>query len=301
MADASRRFVRRDQFEPNTRLAYTRTLDALATAVGADTTVDTVNTYQLEDLLTDRWGTAAATTYNRHRVALLSFFGWCGERGWTRRNPASFTEPRKVRRRTEDERRDRPISPDQLTDLWLLDRVAVRDRLLWRMAYETWGRADELLGLDLADLDLGKREAIVHGKGGDREAVWWATGTARLLPKVTAGRRKGPLFIAARLPTRPMPTADIDPVTGRARLAYRQAERLFTATGRRIDPDGIGWTLHRLRHSGIAHAVEAGWNLAQIRAKSRHTSLRSLEVYANPSVEAVRAMTEALDPHNRRH
>lgn len=46
--------------------------------------------------------------------------------------------------------------------------------------------------------------------------------------------------------------------------------------------------MHRLRHSGIAHAVEDGWNLAQVRAKSRHSSLRSLEVYANPSANAIR-------------
>jgi len=54
------------------------------------------------------------------------------------------------------------------------------------------------------------------------------------------------------------------------------------------------------RHSGIAHAVEDGWNLASVRAKSRHSSLRSLEVYANPSAESIAAMTAALDPEARR-
>lgn len=83
-------------------------------------------------------------------------------------------------------------------------------------------------------------------------------------------------------------------------MSYRQAARLFAAVGERLDPEGAPWTLHRLRHSGIAHAVEEGWNLAQIRAKSRHSSLRSLEVYANPSADAVRAMTDALDSEARR-
>jgi hypothetical protein len=50
----------------------------------------------------------------------------------------------------------------------------------------------------------------------------------------------------------------------------------------------------RLRHAGIAHAVDDGWTLAQIRAKSRRSSLRALEVYANPSAAAIRAMTDAL-------
>lgn len=298
--DAAARFLRRDAFEDSTRRAYRRTLDALTSMVGADTPVATITTEQVEDLLTSRWGAGAATTHNRHRSALLSFFGWCVERGYATSNAATLTEPRKVRKSSEDEKRERPISRDHLAALWALEKVAVRDRLLWRMAYETWGRADELLSLDVPDLDLGNREGAVHAKGGNVERVWWATGTARLLPRVLGSRTTGPVFLANRLPTRPMPAADLDPSTGRARLSYRQAERLFTEVGQRLDPTGAPWTLHRLRHSGIAHAVEDGWNLAQVRAKSRHSSLRSLEVYANPSAEAIRAMTDALDPEARK-
>lgn len=246
-----------------------------------------------------RWGTCAATTFNRHRAALLSFFAWCTSRGWTAVSPARALEARKVRRRTEDERRQRPLQRDVLDELWMLPGIPVRERLLWRIAYETWARAEELLGLDLTDLDLGRRQADVRGKGGDIEQVWWSTGTARLLPRVIDGRAAGPLFLASRRPTRPMPVPDVDPGSGRVRLSYRQAERLFADIGRRLDPDGIAWTLHRLRHAGIAHAVEEGWNLAQVRAKSRHASLRSLEVYANPSADAVRTMTEGLDPARR--
>jgi site-specific recombinase XerD len=91
-----------------------------------------------------------------------------------------------------------------------------------------------------------------------------------------------------------MPAADVDPVSGRARLSYRQAERVFAEVGRRP------WTLHRLRHAGISHAVSDGWNLAQVRARSRHASLRSLEIYANPSTDSLRAMTDALDGEARR-
>jgi hypothetical protein len=75
---------------------------------------------------------------------------------------------------------------------------------------------------------------------------------------------------------------------------------LFGEVGRRLDPDGAPWTLHRLRHAGIAHAFSDGWNLAQVRAKSRHSSLRSLEVYASPSADSIRAMTDALGSDARR-
>lgn len=297
--EASRAFLRRDAFEPSTRSAYAATLDMLIGQVGPDTAVDAISERDVSALL-DQWQAKAATTFNRHRAALLSFFGWCLDRRWILTNPVALIEPRKLRRRTEDERRERPIDRDLLADLWALNGVPVRDRLLWRLAYETWGRADELLGLNVEDLDVSRREGAVHAKGGNVETVWWSTGSARLLPRLVAGRTRGPLFLASRRPTRPMPAADIDAATGRARLGYRQAERLFTAVGVRLDPDGAPWTLHRLRHSGIAHAVEDGWSTPAVRAKSRHASIRSLEVYANPSAEAVRAMTDALDSENRR-
>jgi integrase/recombinase XerC/integrase/recombinase XerD len=54
------------------------------------------------------------------------------------------------------------------------------------------------------------------------------------------------------------------------------------------------------RHAGIADAVDDGWTIALVRAKSSHSSLRSLEVYANPSAEAIRTMTDALDGEARR-
>src|SRR3954454_5884563 len=85
LADATRRFLRRDAFEPTTRDAYGRTLTALADVVGSEVDVAAVTTEQLEDDLLERWADAAATTYNRHRSALLSFFGWCASSAATRR------------------------------------------------------------------------------------------------------------------------------------------------------------------------------------------------------------------------
>jgi hypothetical protein len=60
----------------DTRDTYGRTLAALVEVVGADADVAAVTTELLEDDLFDvRWAEVAATTYNRHRAALLSFFG----------------------------------------------------------------------------------------------------------------------------------------------------------------------------------------------------------------------------------
>jgi integrase len=55
----------------------------------------------------------------------------------------------------------------------------MREKTLWRMLYETAGRAAEVLALDSEDLDLRNRRARVRRKGGAIDVIVWLTGTAR--------------------------------------------------------------------------------------------------------------------------
>ena len=115
------------------------------------------------------------------------------------------------------------------------------------------------------------------------------------MPRLIAGRTSGPLFLTDRAPApgRAPAAVDVCPVTGRARLSYRRAEALFReASG--------GWTLHQLRHSALTHLAEQNVSLPLLMAKSRHTSLRSLQRYARPSADAVAALTAAHDRDRRR-
>jgi len=57
---------------------------------------------------------------------------------------------------------------------------------------------------------------------------------------------------------------------------------------------------HQLRHSAITHLAEADVGLALLMAKSRHTSLRSLQRYARPGPDAVAQLTAEHDPERRR-
>ncbi|MEV4309785.1 hypothetical protein [Nonomuraea sp. NPDC049624] len=61
-----------------------------------------------------------------------------------------------------------------------------------------------------------------------------------------------------------------------------------------------GWTLHQLRHSALTHEAEDGTNTPTLLARSRHASVRSLERYARPSVDAVAAHVADRDPLRRR-
>jgi len=202
-------------------------------------------------------------------------------------------ERRTERPTTTQAERRRAVPYAELEALWSRKDIALRERTLWRMLFETAARANEILALDIEDLDLAERCAWVQGKGHGAEQVFWATGTARLLPKLLGERSAGPVFLPERTPTRPTATADLDPGTGRARLSYRRAAELFTAHS-----DGL--TLHQLRHSAITWMAEQGVDVALLKAKSRHRSLRSLERYTRPSAASVARLTADLDPEARR-
>jgi len=75
-------------------------------------------------------------------------------------------------------------------------------------------------------------------------------------------------------------------------LSYRRAEELFSAAS------GAG-PLHQPRHSRLTHLAEHGIQLPILLAKSRHTSLSSLGIYAQPTFDAVAAATAAVDSQLR--
>jgi len=234
-----------------------------------------------------RYGAVAPATWNRELATLRAAVGWWGAHGWLDQDPTA-----QLSRRKEPVDRTRALTRAQVEGLWRRGDVAIREKTLWRLLYETAARASEVLNLNLEDLDLANKRAQVTSKGGAVEWVFWQTGAALLLPRLLGRRAAGPVFLADRKPTRAVPTADLDPVTGRARLSYRRAAHLFhTATG---------WDLHQLRHSALTHAAEDGTNTPMLLARSRHASVRSLERYARPGPEAVARHLAATDPAARR-
>ena len=168
------------------------------------------------------WGNAAAATWNNRLAAVGSFRRWVQAQGWIRDDPLAGIERRpQVRDDTA------PIRYEQLHALWTRADVHVREKTLWRMLYETAARTNEILALNVEDLDVGARRAVVRGKGGHRQEVVWASGTARLLPRYLGGRQRGPVFVTHRRPNQAPALPDLCPDTGRGRLSYQQAWKLF--------------------------------------------------------------------------
>jgi len=287
-AQASESFLRRD-LAPGTRRIYALTLEAVGRRLGS-TLMAELTRADLERAVVMAYPSASPATWNRVLATLRSFTAYARRQGSIDHEVTQGLERRHV---VEDHTRSMPR--EELDRLFVRRDMNLRDRCLWRLLYETGARANEVLNLNVEDVDLDAKRAIITSKGGDRDVLHFQTGSARLLPKIINGRTRGPLFLSETIPAgaRAPAASDRDPDTGRARLSYRRAAEIFSAAA-------PGRTLHQLRHSAITHLAEAGVPLPLLMAKSRHVSLRTLQRYARPGVDAVAALTAAHDPAARR-
>ena len=293
VAAAIAAFLAEHQLGRGSQRVYAGALRALQEYLGADTSLaaldETHGAKQFAAWFYRRYGQTAPATRVRQLAILRSACGFWRQRAWLATDPTAGLERPKV-----PVDRTRALTREQIASLSRRGEVALRERALWRLLYETAARANEILSLDIDDLDLVNKRARIRSKGGATEWVFWQTGAALLLPRLLAGRTTGPVFLADRQPTGAVPNMDRCPITGRARLSYRRAAELFSQATNR-------WTLHQLRHSALTHAAEDGTNTPMLLARSRHASVRSLERYARPGPEAAARHVAEHDPARRRH
>ncbi|MBO4269751.1 site-specific integrase [Microbispora triticiradicis] len=297
---AVRAFLARPGLTAGTLRSYDQTLSRLCLRLGADLPLAEVTPQRVAAVFAAEWGTAAGATWNRHRAALRSFAAWTAGRGRT--SAGSAVDPAAgqgrtsagpaadgaagratdlaaaLDRRPEPRGRVRPIARPHLEDLWARPGVAARERALWMLLYESAAPAEWALSLDVQDLDLPGMSAVVRGR---RHRIRWEAGTAALLPLLVGDRRRGPLFLTDRRPGpgRAPAAADLCPHTGRSRLSYERAEHLFKRATGDLDPEGEGYTLHRLRHSRLAHLAEDGWTAPMLMSLSGHAGERTLREF----------------------
>jgi integrase len=283
-------FLAQRDLAPTSRRSYAQTTARLVRAFGPEQLLADLVPAAVAVRVEQTWGERSPRTWNRHLSALGSFVAFCRRRGWPVQDLVAGLD-----RRQEKADNTGVLSFLELERLWSRESVGLRERCLWRLLYEAAARADEVLSLNVEDVDVANKRAVVISKGGDRELLHFQTSSARLLPRLIGGRRRGPLFLADRppVPSRAPAAEDLCPETGRARLSYRRAEELFVAATR-------GRTLHDLRRAALTHLGEDNVSLPLLMAKSRHKNLRSLQRYVRPSPEAVAALTAQHDPARRR-
>ncbi|WP_406046359.1 tyrosine-type recombinase/integrase [Micromonospora sp. NBC_00898] len=188
---------------------------------------------------------------------------------------------------------DRAVPPAEAVDRAGGERAAgedepvlLRDRVLLEVLYGTGIRISEACGLDLADVDHGRRVVRVLGKGGRERAVPYGVPAQRALdawlgrgrPALAGPGSGGALLLGAR-------GRRLNPTTAR-RIVAGYAEQAGLP---RISP-------HGLRHSAATHLLEGGADLRAVQELLGHSSLASTQIYTHVSVERLRAAYQQAHP-----
>ena len=195
---------------------------------------------------------------------------------------------------TASERADgptRPHPPDATGPVTgppdhVAEAVLLRDRVLLELLYGTGVRVSEACGLDVPDVDHGRRVIRVHGKGGRERTVPYGLPAQRALDDWL---RHGRPVLAA-------------PDSRDALLLGARGGRLHPTTARRIvsgyaEAAGLPRTSpHALRHSAATHLLEGGADLRAVQELLGHSSLASTQVYTHVSVERLRAAYRQAHP-----
>ena len=155
--------------------------------------------------------------------------------------------------------------------------LGIRDRAMLETLYGTAVRVSELVGLDLVELDLDTRSAMVTGKGNKQRLV--------LLGRPAAEA------VRAYLPVRlELCRSKEDPgaVFLNARGGRLTRQGVFGIVRKHAVAVGIPQTRispHVLRHSAATHMVEGGADLRAVQEILGHASVSTTQVYTRMSLQ----------------
>jgi integrase/recombinase XerD len=181
-----------------------------------------------------------ARTVNRELSALRTAVGWWQDQGWIQADPTAGLRHRQPAAAAA------PLRAAQVDELFRL-AASLREHAFWRVLCDSGAPAGEVLALDADRLDLSRHRVRGRPGAGSRAGIDWQETTSQVLRWLLAGRTWGPVFVTDRKAPAQAATADVCPVTGRARMSYRRAAEILTTLTRPLDPAGRGWTLHQLR------------------------------------------------------
>jgi len=225
---------------------------------------------------------AAPATARARQLGVRRFSAWLADEGETVRDNLLGIRPPKLDRANVPK-----LSPDELAALikacrgkTFMDR---RDEAIVRLAVESAARAEEILAMNLADVDLSRGVATIRrGKGGRARRTPFGPVTAQAIDRYLRMRR------AHRLAA-----ADALWLGDRGKgFGYHG---LRNALGRRADGAGItGFHIHRLRHTAASRWLDAGGSEGGLMAIAGWRSRDMMARYVEDT-----AMDRAADESRR--
>ena len=274
---------------PHTISSYLHDLGLLADAVGADAVVEDiacadVAAFLTSDAVTLKLGGSpkAPGSVDKVKTSVKAFFRWAHDAGLVEANPTAAIRLRHRRRPAPD-----VLTPQEKRRLvTAIDRTrgdkAERDAALIDLILNTGLRVSEVLGLDIADVNVPEKHVTVAAKGGETHKVFLNARTRKRLAATLKKRRRvlvecQALFLSNR----------------GQRLSVRQAQVIVEDWLARA---GIAKrvTVHGLRHTFATHLLERTGNLRTVQEALRHRHIATTVRYTHQPSEALTEALEAL-------
>lgn len=245
----------------------------------------------------------ARATIARRAAAARAFTALAHQRGWLAADPGVNLGTPKVHRRLPQ-----VLAQDQMTAVLaahasragagatragdgdtVADALELRDNAIMELLYATGIRVSELCGLDLPDLDTGRRTVRVLGKHAKERVVPVGIPAVRAVLDWT--ERGRPVIAAARSKL------------GRALFLGARGGRIDPRTVRRVVHDRIAAAgsvpdtgPHGLRHSAATHLLEGGADLRSVQEMLGHASLATTQLYTHVSIDRLISVYRQAHP-----
>jgi integrase/recombinase XerC len=231
-------------------------------------------------------GHSRATTA-RHAASARSFTAYLRRAGLIEEDAGQRLVSPKARRTLPD-----VLAPDQARAVvesaaGAEEPAGLRDAVVLELLYASGIRVSELVGLDVDDVDRGRRLLRVLGKGRkERSVPYGVPAEVALDAWLTRGR-----------------PALARPDSGPALLLGLRGRRLDAREARRIVHDAVAEAPgapdvgpHGLRHSAATHVLEGGADLRSVQEMLGHASLATTQIYTHVTVERLRAVHAQAHP-----
>ncbi|GAB4273584.1 MAG: site-specific tyrosine recombinase XerD [Coriobacteriia bacterium] len=235
----------------------------------------------------------SAATVQRRAAAVKAFHKFLVREGITENHPVSDLAMPKI-----PERLPGVLSVEQVDHLLSQpfgeDPLGLRDRAVLETLYGCGLRASELVGLDVADVDLREGLVRVFGKGSKERLVPIGGMAARAVEEYL--RRARPHLKTKRVRSavsRQDPDALFVSARGR-RLTRKTVHDIVSKYGRRV---GLDVHPHTLRHSFATHMLEGGADLRALQEMLGHADISTTQVYTH--VDRRHILEEYLSTHPR--
>jgi len=222
---------------------------------------------------------------SRYLSGFRQFYRWLLREGRIYEDPTALIESPKLGRGLP-----KALSEQQVTGLLEAPPVetplGLRDRTMLELMYASGLRVSELVGLELASVNLNQGVVRITGKGGKErlvplgeEAISWLQRYLReARPALMAGQTSPLLFVTARK-------------GGMTRQAFWYAVRKYAVAA------GISQAVspHMLRHSFATHLLNHGADLRVVQLLLGHSDLSTTQIYTHIAREGLKQL------HSRHH